>query len=58
MAVPESVIQFEDDTAFVEIETTPQIFEKRIIELGLSDGINIEVVSGITEEEKIKIPQR
>ena len=58
LAVPESVIQFEDDTAFVEIETTPQIFEKRIIELGLSDGINIEVISGITEEEKIKIPQR
>ena len=58
LAVPESVIQFEDDTAFVEIETTPQTFEKRIIELGLSDGINIEVVSGLSEEEKIKVPLR
>lgn len=58
LALPESVIQFEDDTAFVEIETTPQVFERRIIELGLSDGINIEVVSGISEEDKIKVPIR
>ena len=58
LAVPESVIQFEDDTAFVEIETTPQIFERRTIELGLSDGINIEVVSGLTDKEKIKVPIR
>jgi HlyD family secretion protein len=58
LALPESVIQFEDDTAFVEVETSPQAFEKRIIELGLSDGINIEVISGISEEEKIKVPLR
>lgn len=58
LAVPESVVQFEDDTAFVEIETNPQVFEKRIIELGLSDGINIEVVSGISEEDNIKVPIR
>ncbi len=56
LAVPESVIQFDGDTAFVEVETTPQVFEKRIVELGLSDGINIELVSGITEDEKIKVP--
>lgn len=58
LAVPESVVQFENDTAFVEIETTPQVFEKRTIELGLSDGINIEVVSGISEEDNIKVPIR
>jgi HlyD family secretion protein len=56
LAVPESVVQFDKDTAFVEIETSPQVFEKKFIELGLSDGINIEVVSGITEEDKIKVP--
>ncbi|MCD4725316.1 MAG: efflux RND transporter periplasmic adaptor subunit [Bacteroidales bacterium] len=56
LAVPESVIQFENDTAFVEVETEPQVFEKRIIELGLSDGIHIEVISGISEDEKIKVP--
>lgn len=58
LAVPESVIQFENDTAFVEVETDPQIFEKRTVTLGLSDGILIEIIAGITENEKIKIPAR
>ena len=58
LAVPESVVQFEGDTAFVEIEISPQVFEKRTVELGLSDGINIEVISGISEEDKIKVPLR
>ena len=56
LAVPESVIQFDGDTAFVEVETDPQVFERKIVELGLSDGINIEIVAGITEEDKIKVP--
>jgi HlyD family secretion protein len=56
LAVPESVIQFDGDTAFVEVETTPQVFEKKTVELGLSDGINIEIIAGITETDKIKVP--
>jgi HlyD family secretion protein len=58
LAVPESVIQFENDTAFVEVETETQVFEKREIELGLSDGINIEIKSGISDKDKIKVPIR
>jgi HlyD family secretion protein len=34
--------------------TGPQQFEKREIETGISDGINIEVVSGLTKEDRIK----
>ncbi len=56
LAVPESVIQFDGDTAFVEVETAPQVFEKRIVELGLSDGINIELLAGLDKNEKIKVP--
>jgi len=41
-------------TIYVEVETEPQIFEKRYIETGLSDGINIEVISGLSMEDKIK----
>jgi HlyD family secretion protein len=55
LAINESLFQFESETAFVEVETAPQQFEKRYIELGLSDGINIEVVSGLTAEDKIKL---
>ena len=54
LAISESVLKFEDDTTYVEVEVSPQEFEKRIIETGLSDGIKIQVVSGLTEEEMIK----
>jgi HlyD family secretion protein len=55
-SIPESVLQFEKETPFVEVETAPQTFEKRTIKTGLSDGINIEIVEGIKKEEKIKDP--
>lgn len=55
LAVNESLLQFESETAFVEVETAPQHFEKRYLELGLSDGINIEVISGLTKQDKIKV---
>lgn len=54
MAIQESLIQFEGDSVFVEIETQPQVFEKRFIKTGLSDGINIQVKDGLTPDDKIK----
>lgn len=57
MAISESVLQFEKEKPFVEIETTPQHFEKRFIKTGLSDGINIEVSEGLKKTDKLKVPQ-
>jgi HlyD family secretion protein len=54
--IPESVLQFEKSVPFVEIETSPQTFEKRAIKTGLSDGINIEILDGLKQNEKIKDP--
>jgi HlyD family secretion protein len=56
MAIPESLLQFEGDSSFVEVEVAPQQFEKRFIKTGLSDGINVEVKSGLSMEDKIKKP--
>jgi HlyD family secretion protein len=56
MAIPESILQFEGDSSFVEVETAPQQFAKRFIKTGLSDGINVEVKSGLSMEDKIKKP--
>jgi HlyD family secretion protein len=56
MAIPESLLQFENDSAYVEVETAPQTYEKRFITTGLSDGINVEVKSGLTMDDKIKKP--
>jgi len=54
LAISESLLQFENDTVYVEVETSPQVFEKRYIKTGLSDGINIEVIEGLTKDDKIK----
>ena len=54
MAIPEALLKFDGDTAYVEVETGEQQFEKRVIQTGLSDGINIQVISGIDENDRIK----
>lgn len=54
LAVNERNLIIEDKATFVEVETAPQKFEKREIKTGISDGINIEVISGLKAEEKIK----
>lgn len=57
LAIKESLLQFDkkNDKPFVEIATGEQKFEKREIKVGISDGINVEIVSGITENDEIKV---
>ena len=55
LAVKESNVLFEDEKAFVEFESGLQEYEKKEIETGLSDGINIEILSGLEAEQKIKV---
>ena len=50
--------RFKNDSTFVEVETSEQKFEKRFIKTGLSDGINIEVLEGITKDDKLKGEKR
>ena len=56
LAIPEALLQFDEDKAFVEVETGDQKFEKVYITTGLSDGINIQVIDGIDKDTKIKKP--
>jgi HlyD family secretion protein len=57
LAIKESLIQFDKKTQkpFVEVETGTQKFEKRNITLGVSDGIYVQIKSGITKDNKIKV---
>ncbi|RIV42980.1 efflux RND transporter periplasmic adaptor subunit [Flagellimonas pelagia] len=57
LAVKEALVQFDGDTKkpFVEIETADQQFERRDVELGVSDGIFVEVKSGLAATDKIKV---
>ncbi len=55
LSIGESLLRFnEDKSPYVEVEVAPQRFEKRELTIGLSDGIHIEVLSGISKEDKIK----
>jgi HlyD family secretion protein len=54
IGINEADLIIEGKKTFVEVETAPQTFEKREIRTGLSDGINIEVVSGLREGDKVK----
>jgi HlyD family secretion protein len=56
VTIPESCIEFSGDTAFVYVLKTkePQAFIKKQIKIGLSDGIKIEVKSGLKTKDKIR----
>ena len=56
MAVKEALIQYDDETKqpYVEVASGGQ-FTRKEVELGISDGIYVEVKSGLTTEDKIKI---
>jgi HlyD family secretion protein len=57
LVIPEAVLQFDKvtDKPYVEIVIGDQKFERREIEIGISDGINVEVLSGLTEADKVKV---
>lgn len=54
LAVKESLIKFEGDSSFVELEKGEQKFERIAILTGLSDGINIEIKQGLDTTSRLK----
>lgn len=57
MAVKEALIQFDPKTQkpFVEIETANQKFVRKELVLGVSDGIFVQIKSGLKSSDKIKV---
>lgn len=53
LTIPERVVSFSNDSAFVQVFTGPQKSEKRYIKTGLSDAINIEVVFGLSDSDEV-----
>jgi HlyD family secretion protein len=56
LAIREALVQYKDGKPFVEVETTPQVFVTKDVTLGLSDGIKVEILSGVSKTDKIKVP--
>lgn len=57
MVIPEALLQFdrETDEPYVEVATGDQEFERRDVEIGISDGVNVEIVSGLEMEDEVKV---
>jgi HlyD family secretion protein len=55
LAVEEGNLLFEGDQTFALVDDETGGYEKRAIKTGLSDGINIEVVEGLTAKDRIKV---
>lgn len=57
LAIKEALLQFDETTKkpFVEIKTGDKQFEKRMINTGISNGIFVEILSGISQTDEIKV---
>ncbi len=53
LTIPERVVTFRNDSAFVKVALGPDKEEERLIKTGLSDAINIEVLSGLKEGDEV-----
>ncbi len=56
LMIPERLIRMSGDTARVTVLLDDGTQEERVIETGLSDAINVEVISGLEEGEKVVEP--
>ncbi|MGC5746525.1 efflux RND transporter periplasmic adaptor subunit [Chryseobacterium sp. NFX27] len=59
LLLDESLIQYEKkngkDTPFVEVKQPDGKFKKVYVKLGASDGINVQILSGLTKDSEVKV---
>ena len=61
LTVPESAIEFSGNDTYVYVikgSGDDKTYERRKVTTGLSDGINIEIKSGLKKNEKVRGPQK
>jgi len=57
LTIPEACLNFRAQETYVRIELPTGEIAERKISTGFSDGINIEVVSGLNEKDRVVLPQ-
>lgn len=60
LSVPESAIEFVGDSTFVYVvkgEGKQKTYERQAVTTGLSDGVNIEIKTGLKKDQKVRGPQ-
>lgn len=60
LTIPESAIEFSGDSTFVYIVKgtgEAKTYDRKPVTVGLSDGVNIEVMKGLSKDDKVRGPQ-
>lgn len=57
LSVPESALEFDGDDVYVQLKKADSSFERTQITTGLSDGLNIEVKSGLKAGDVVRGPK-
>ncbi len=58
ITLKERDVIFKNDSTYIEVQTGDQEFEKQIVEVGLSDGIQIEVLNGVDTTTQVKVQKQ
>lgn len=53
LTVPNQSLLEEQGVFFVYVQVNPELFEKREVKIGGTDGLNTEIISGITSKDRI-----
>jgi RND family efflux transporter MFP subunit len=53
LTIPVSALLEEQGAFFVYVQVAPELYEKREVKTGISDGLETEILSGISENERI-----
>jgi HlyD family secretion protein len=57
LSIKEALLKFDKKTEepYVEVKNTDGKFDKKTVKLGTSDGVNVEILEGVTAEDEIKV---
>lgn len=53
LTIPVSALLEEQGRFFVYVQITPELFEKQEVEIGATDGLKVEILKGITQNQRI-----
>jgi RND family efflux transporter MFP subunit len=53
LTLPNAAIMEEQGSYFVFVQVHPELFEKREVKVGATDGLKTEIVKGITQQERV-----
>lgn len=53
LTIPVSALLEEQGRFFVYVQITPELFEKQEVDIGATDGLKVEILKGITQNQRI-----